>query len=147
MNKTIKKILFLESSDPKKHENFNESTALLMRVSVALTMLFAHGWGQMMNFSNIAPNFVDPLGLGPTLTLALVVGSEVFGALFLALGLFTRWSSFSLLFIMLVGAFVVHLNDPFTDKELPVVYALIFFYFTVVGGGKYSLDALLKKKL
>ena len=143
----IKKILLLESSHKKRHENLNAYSLLLIRVLLGLTMLLSHGWGKFTNFSKIAPNFPDPFGfLGSTLSLTLVVGSEVFGALLLMLGLLTRWASFSLLFTMLVAAFMLHLNDPFKDKELAVLYAFLFFYFTVAGGGKYSLDALWSKK-
>lgn len=145
--KKIKKFLLLESSNKNLHQNLNEYTFLLIRVLVGLSMLLAHGWGKMINFSNIAPNFPDPFGfLGSTISLALVVGSEVFGSLLLIAGLLTRWAGFSLLFTMLVAGFMVHFSDPFADKELAVIYALIFLYFTVTGGGKYSLDSLLKKK-
>ena len=148
MKEKIKKILLLESSKKKLHHSLNEYSLLLIRVAVGLSMLLAHGWGKMANFSNIAPNFPDPFGfLGSTMSLALVAGSQTFGALFLVLGLFTRWAGFSLLFTMLTAAFIVHLNDPFADKELPVMYALLFLYFTVAGGGRYSLDSLLKKIL
>ena len=143
----ISKWLFL---DFKKilNEGTTEYVFLSVRVATALIMLFSHGVGKWMNFSNIAPRFPDPFGfLGSTLSLALVVGSEVFGAILLALGLLTRWASFSLLFTMLTAAFIVHLPDPFKEKELAILYALIFFFFTVRGGGKYSLDHLLKKNL
>ena len=147
MNKSvIFKWLFLDFKF--LNDKLTEYTFLSVRVLTGLIMLFAHGIGKMMNFSNIAPNFPDPFGfLGSTLSLALVVGSEVFGSILLALGLLTRWSSFSLLFTMLVAAFIVHLHDPFKDKELAVLYALIFLFFTIKGGGKYSLDYMLKKKL
>ena len=147
MNKTIYKWIFL---DFKKilNDKSTEYAFLLVRVSTALIMLFAHGVGKWTNFSKIAPNFPDPFGfLGSTFSLALVVGSELFGAILMALGLLTRWASFSLLFTMLVAAYIVHWPDPFKDKELAILYALIFFFFTVRGGGKYSLDYLLKKKL
>ena len=143
----ISKWLFLDFKT-FVNEKFIEFVFLSIRVATALIMLFAHGIGKWMNFSNIAPKFPDPFGfLGSTLSLALVVGSEVFGSILLALGLFSRWASFSLLFTMLTAAFVVHWPDPFKAKELAILYALIFFFFTVRGGGKYSLDQLLKKKL
>jgi len=148
MKQQIKKWILLESSNQKLHESLNEYTLLFIRVAVSLSMLLEHGWDKMMNFSKIAPNFVDPFGfLGSTLSLTLVVGSQLFGALFLILGLFTRWASFSLLFTMSVAAFIVHFNDPFDDKELPIMYALLFLYYSVAGGGKYSLDFFLKKNL
>ena len=147
MNKDlILKILGL-SFDSKWESQMMDWSYLLVRVGTALMMFFSHGYGKLMNFSNIAPHFSNPLGLGSTLSLLLVTGAEFFGALLLALGLLTRWSSFSLLFTMLVAAFIVHLTDPFKAKELAIAYALLFLLFTIYGGGKYSLDSLLKKKL
>ena len=147
MKKTLLKVIFLEPSE-KLNEHLLDVSFLFVRVSTALTMLFAHGVGKWMGFSKIAPNFPDPLGfLGSKLSLALVVGSEVLGALLMALGLLTRWSSFSLLFTMFVAAFIHHGADPFKQKELAVIYGLLFLFFTFAGGGKYSLDHLIKRKL
>ena len=142
--KLLLKFLLMESS---RYKINTEKVILSIRVATGLIMLFAHGIGKWSNFSNIAPQFPDPFGfLGSNLSLALVVGAEVFGAVLLTIGLCTRWASFSLLFTMLTAAFIVNLPDPFSDKELAVIYALIFYYFTVAGGGKYSLDSLLKNK-
>ena len=143
----VSKWLLLDVAE-NLNNKFTEQACLSVRVTTGFIMLFSHGIGKWENFSNIAPNFPDPFGfLGSTLSLALVVGSEVFGSLLLAVGLFTRWASFSLLFTMMAAAFIVHLPDPFKEKELAILYALIFFFFTAKGGGKYSLDHLLKKKL
>ena len=119
---------------------------LFFRVGVAFLMLL-HGYGKLVNFSNIAPNFMNFLGIGSTLSLALVVMSEFFGSLFIIFGLLTRWASFSVVFTMLVAAFVAHGADPFSEKELAVLYAVAFFFLLLVGGGKYSLDNYLKNKL
>jgi len=147
MNKnTILKILGLNLRSQLEKELWNWSY-LFIRAATALAMLFSHGHGKLINFSNIAPHFPNPLGLGSTLSLYLVTGAEFFGAILLALGLFSRWAGFSLLFTMLVAAFIVHWSDPFKEKELAVLYALLFLLFTVAGGGKYSLDSLLKRKL
>ncbi len=132
---------------PKWEAQFRDWAYTAMRVTVALIMLFSHGLGKLLGFSEIAPHFPNPLGLGSTLSLALVTGAEFFGSILLALGLLTRWSAFSLFFTMMVAAFITHLSDPFKDKELAILYGLFFLLFTIVGGGKYSLDAVLKNKL
>ena len=119
---------------------------LVARVTAPLLMLICHGYGKLMGFSNIAPHFPDPLGLGSTLSLILVIGAEFFGSLLLILGLFSRWSAFSLFFTMMVVVFIHHWADPFKEKELAVLYGLFFLFFTMAGGGKYSLDNWLKKK-
>ncbi len=118
---------------------------LIFRVLAALLML-RHGFGKLIGFNDIAPNFVDPLGLGSTLSLLLVVGSEFFAALFVAIGLLTRWASVTILITMLVAAFITHGPDPFAKKELAILYAVVYLFFVCAGGGKYSLDNYLNKK-
>ena len=124
----------------------SEGAWLSLRIALPLCMLIGHGWGKLAGFSQIAPHFVDPYGLGPTLSLALVVGSEFFGSLLLMAGLFSRWAAFSLFFTMLTAAFLVHWPDPFKEKEMALVYAVGFAALALKGGGRWSLDALLKKK-
>ena len=121
-------------------------TWLILRVGIALLML-RHGFDKLIKFSEMAPRFVDPLGIGSQVSLALVVGTEFFASLFLLIGLLTRWSSLSLLFTMLIAGLVVHGSDPFSHKELALFYALVFLCFSLAGGGCYSVDHYLKKKL
>lgn len=143
--KAILRYVLLEPKE-KLGKIFLNSSFLFLRVSSALVMLFAHGIGKWVNFAEKAPNFTDPFGfLGSSVSLALVVGSEVFGAILLALGLFTRWASFSLFFTMAVAFFIVDASEPFDEKELAFMYGIIYLFFTFTGGGKYSLDHLLKK--
>jgi len=115
-----------------------------LRVLVALLML-RHGFDKLINFSDIAPHFVDPLGLGPTLSLILVVGSEFFASLFLLVGFLTRWSALTTFITMIVAAFITHGPDPFDKKELALLYAVCYLFFMLAGGGKYSIDRYLKK--
>ena len=119
---------------------------VILRVLIALLIL-RHGYHKLTHFSDISGNFPDPIGLGSQLSLGLVVASEFFGALFLLFGVFTRWASFSLFFTLFIAAFVVHGSDPFAKKELAVLYVVIFLFFTLAGGGYYSVDSYLKKKL
>lgn len=143
----------------KKDNQLMEWGWLVLRVGLALLML-KHGFGKLVGFSDIAPHFFNPFGLGEglcfrsycltaievqSISLALVVGAEFFGALFVLFGFLTRWSSFTIVFTMLVAAFVAHGPDPFHKKELALVYALGFFYFMLAGSGKYGVDHYLKK--
>ena len=119
---------------------------LIFRVGISVLMLL-HGYGKLTNFSHIAPNFLNFLSLGGSISLALVVLSEFFGSLCVLIGFLTRWASLSIVFTMLVATFVAHGADPFSKKELAVVYAVAFFFLLIAGGGKYSLDSYLSKKL
>ena len=145
-NIILKKALGLDFGSQWENQ-FLDWSYLFVRLAVALTMLVSHGYGKLINFSSMAPHFPDPLGLGSVLSLVLVIGAEFFGSILLALGLLTRWASFSLLFTMVIAAFIVHWPDPFKKKELAILYGLFFLLFTIAGSGKYSLDNLLKKRL
>ena len=128
----------------KRDSQFMEWGPLFLRVTLALLML-RHGFQKLVGFSDMADNFFNPFGLGGPISLALVVGSEFFGSLFVLAGFLTRWSSFTIVFTMLVAAFMAHGGDPFHKKELALVYAVGFFYFMIVGSGKYGVDHYLKK--
>lgn len=118
---------------------------LILRVGIGGMMLFAHGWPKLANFTNLSGVFPDPIGLGSTLTLTLAVFTEFFCAIALILGILTRWVSIPLLITMLVAAFIHHANDPWKTQEFALLYAVPFLAFFFTGGGKYSLDSLIKK--
>ena len=76
---------------------------------------------------------------------------EFGGGLFILVGLFTRWTAFILSGMMAVAYFMVHGTGAFlpvvNKGELAVVYCFVFLYFFFAGGGEWSLDNLLKKKV
>ena len=128
----------------RRDSQLMEWSFLFLRAGLALLML-RHGFQKLMGFSDMAADFFNPFGLGGPISLALVVASEFFGSLFVLAGFLTRWSSFTIVFTMLVAAFMAHGGDPFHKKELALVYALGFFYFMLAGSGKYGADHYLKK--
>lgn len=119
---------------------------LVFRVGISSLMLL-HGYGKLTNFSNIAPNFLNFLGLGASVSLALVVLSEFFGSLGVLFGFLTRWASFSIVFTMLVAVFIAHGADPFSKKEMAILYAVAFLFPMLAGGGKYSVDSYIKNQI
>jgi len=142
--KPLKKIvhcLFCEVSSI-----YQSMVELVFRVGISVFML-SHGWGKLSSFAEKSERFPDPLGVGSFLSLSLVVFSEFFCAILLIVGLFTRFASLSILITMLVAGFVIHGSDPFDEKELALLYAIGFLYFTVVGGNKYSVDQCIRKYL
>ena len=139
------KKIFLLSIDLGSHweSKLKHSGWLILRVVIALLML-RHGFGKLMGFSEMAPHFPDPLGLGSSLSLILVIGSEFFASLFLAVGFLTRWASLTTFITMIVAAFITHGPDPFDKKELAIVYAIVYLFFMCAGAGKYSVDSYFK---
>lgn len=112
---------------------------LILRVSIGGFMLFGHGWGKLISYSERSSQFADPLGLGPATSLAAAIFAEVFCALLVMLGIGTRLASIPLIFTMLVAAFFVHADDPWGKKELALMYAIPFLALVFTGGGKFVL--------
>lgn len=119
---------------------------LILRVLVGITML-THGLAKLTSFSELSATFPDPIGLGSTLSLILIIGAEVGCSLFVIVGAFTRLATIPLMFSMLVVLFVVHASDPFQVKELPLLYQGIYILLFFTGAGRISLDSLISKKI
>jgi putative oxidoreductase len=86
---------------------------------------------------------------GPPALLSLVGIAgilEFFGGLLLLLGLFTRPVAFLLSGQMAVAYFMQHAPQGFwpllNRGELAALYCFVFLYFSVAGGGEWSLDRL-----
>lgn len=129
------------------HEPFTSIGLLILRVGVGGFMAFAHGLPKLTGFSEMAARFADPIGVGTTASLALAIFAELFCALALVLGLFTRAVALPLLFTMLVAGLIVHADDPWGKKEFALLYAIPFLTLMLTGGGRYSLDTLIAQRL
>jgi putative oxidoreductase len=89
--------------------------------------------------------FADPIGIGMGPSLFLAVFSELICSIFILIGLGTRVAVIPLIATMLVAAFVIHLNDPFSKQELSLHYLVTYVMLFVTGSGKYSVDHILSK--
>lgn len=118
---------------------------LVLRLGAGLTMLLAHGWPKLSNFTAVSAKFPALFGLSPEINLSLAVFSEVFCSVALILGVLTRWVSIPLIVTMLVAFFIVHGNDPFKAREMAFMYLLCYSTLFFTGGGDYSIDRLIKK--
>lgn len=59
---------------------------LILRVGLGSLMLFGHGLGKLLSFSERAGDFADPLGVGSTTSLVLTILAEFFCSVLLILG-------------------------------------------------------------
>lgn len=117
----------------------------LARVGIALLML-THGISKTALFSETPVQFMDFMGLGAELTLALAIFAEIGCSILILLGLGTRIAVIPLIVTMLVAVLIVHANDPFIKQEMGVHYLLIYIMLLITGSGKYSLDRLITAK-
>ena len=118
---------------------------LLLRIAVGSFML-THGWGKLQNIISGDMKFADPIGIGEKLSLFLTVFAEVICSFMIILGLATRVAVLPLMITMLVAALIVHADDPFNKKELPLLYFLTYLNLLVFGSGMFSIDHIISKQ-
>ena len=82
------------------------------------------------------------LGMGQTVSLALVVFAEFFCSLFLILGLFTRLSAIPLIIAMSIALFKAHNADFFGDGEKAALFLGCYLVILILGPGRISVDAM-----
>lgn len=125
---------------PKPLSNEASFGILILRVGIALLMI-PHGHEKFYTLiSGGGSDFPDPLGVGNQLSLALTVFAEFICSILLLLGLVTRLAVVVLMICMVVIIFVIHANDPFSDKEHPLLYLIPYITIFLTGAGKYSVD-------
>ncbi len=117
---------------------------LLLRLSFGLLMISQHGMSKLMNFSKIAGTFYDPMGIGGKWSLVLVLFAEVFCAMFIVLGLFTRLAVIPLIIVMLV-AFFGRNNGEVAGGETALLYMTAYLVLLFCGPGRVSVDGMIKK--
>lgn len=124
----------------------NTDLALLfIRISIALLML-THGLPKLAKFFSDEPiAFASVFGMSQSLSLALTVFAEVFCSILILVGLGTRFATIPVIITMAVAAFYIHAADPFSTKEMAVLYLLGFTFLLITGAGKYSLDNVIAK--
>ncbi len=112
---------------------------LVLRIATSALMA-KHGISKLERWDELTTGFSDPLGLGPAATLTLAVFSELVCSVAIAAGLFTRLAALFPLATMLVAALIVHADDPWGRKELPLLYAGCYAAIVLLGAGRWSLD-------
>uniref|UniRef100_UPI00404885BE DoxX family protein n=1 Tax=Algoriphagus sp. TaxID=1872435 RepID=UPI00404885BE len=113
---------------------------LLVRL-LAGGMMLTHGIPKISRFFGEGPvKFADPFGLGPEISLGLAIFAEVGCSFLVMIGFKTRWATIPLMITMLVAIFYAHTADPFSKKELPLLFFTLFLSILISGGGKYSVD-------
>jgi putative oxidoreductase len=135
----MKKILNTNYSDL----GFNVSM-LLLRVSLGLLMI-PHGYDKLVHFADYKKDFLNFLGLGGTVSLALVVFAEFFCSIFVVMGLFTRLALIPLVIELVVVVFKAHNGDVFGEGEHGSLFLAGMLVLLICGPGKASLDGILSK--
>jgi putative oxidoreductase len=91
--------------------SFNLAT-FAIRLALGILMI-PHGYDKLVHFTQYKKDFMNFLGIGSTLSLALVIFAEFFCSVFLIMGLFTRVVASILLIEMFVVVLKAHNADIF----------------------------------
>lgn len=127
------------------NKNLHHIGLLILRLGFGGLML-THGLPKIARLSASPIVFPDPLGVGSGLSLVLALIGEVIAPVFIIIGLKTKLATIPAIVTMFVAAFVVHFNDPFSKKEMALLYLFAFLVILLSGAGKYSVDAYLANK-
>lgn len=137
---------FLFPSSPKD----SKTSALLLAARIAFGIIFlTHGYQKLTNYlgnPDFASSFPDPLGVGSQASLIMAIFGEFFCGLGFLFGCLYRLALIPMMFTMLMAIFIIHGNDPFAQKEMAVIYLLIFIFMYITGPGKFAIDRLFIKK-
>lgn len=119
-------------------------TMLLVRVTFGGLMLVNHGFEKMKKFSTLQYRFSDPFHIGSRWSLLMVIFAEVFCALLLILGLFSRLAAVPLVIAMAIAFFMAH-HGNFGEGESAALFLTAFLAVLMVGPGKASIDGMIGK--
>ncbi len=111
----------------------------ILRIGTS-ALLLTHGIPKIERLFADDVKFADPFGLGPTVSLLLVVIAEVVAPIFIIIGYRTKLATIPPMITMIVALLTVHFNDPIGTKEKALLYLLAFLVVFLAGPGKYSID-------
>jgi len=117
---------------------------LFLRLGVGILMM-NHGYQKLTHFSELEPKFMNFMGIGSTISLALLVFAEFFCSIFLVLGLFTRLATIPLIIATCVMIFKAHNGDIFGDGQTAALFLTGYLVLLFVGPGKVSVDGMIGK--
>lgn len=114
-------------------------------------------------FGSVQENFPFPFNVVPVeISWFMATWAEIFGAIGLVIGLFTRFWAFSLIIMTIVAIFGVHWPDDwsslselwkgyavsdkgFGNYRIPLLFMIMLLPLVFKGAGKLSLDHVLAK--
>ena len=116
---------------------------LLLRVAAA-ALVIPHGYDKLVHFAEKKSTFMNFMGMGSTLSLALVIFAEFFCSILLIIGVFSRLVVIPLIIVMSVALFQAHNFDVFNTGEKAALFLACFLTILLCGPGKISVDGMMK---
>jgi len=128
-------------------KNVLTNTGLLFLRGMISILMITHGVAKVeMLLTGNAHLFPNPIGLGSTLSLILVIGAELFCSIAVLIGFKSRIFVLPLIFNMIIATFVAQTgNNGLAKIELPIIYLVVYISIALLGGGEFSLDRFYRK--
>ncbi len=124
----------------------------LIFLGVRLVLVYGFAMPALLKINNMKETVIwfESLSIPlPSIAAYLVSGIESIGIVLMFLGLFTRYISILLSFVMLGAILFVHITNGFSVAnngiEIPLYYLMFLILLASFGAGKYSLDRVLFK--
>lgn len=117
---------------------------LILRLGFGILMMHT-GYNKLVHFAEYKAQFMNFLGIGSTMSLALVVFAEFFCSMFLIIGLFTRFAVIPLIIVMCVALFKAHNAEVFGDGQTVTLFLTGYLVLLLVGPGRVSVDSMIGK--
>ena len=121
------------------------NTAMLLLRIVAGGLMLKFGFEKLVGFEAKSATFMNFMGLGSKVSLALVVFAEFFCSILVILGLLTRLACIPLIITMCVALFVALNGDVFGKGQSAVLFLTAYTVLLLVGPGRASVDGMLSK--
>lgn len=119
---------------------------LVVRIFVGFAML-SHGFPKLQQLlSGEEIKFYNFLWFSARTSLILAVFAEFVSSIFIILGLFTRVAVFFLIVTMTVAGLFYNNENPFSEREMSLLYLSVYLLFFAFGPGRYSVDHMIVRR-
>jgi putative oxidoreductase len=108
-------------------------------------LIIPYGYNKLIHFAEKKDSFMNFMGIGSPLSLALVIFAEFFCGMFIILGLFTRLSVIPPLIVLGVVLFKINHGNIFGKGESAAFFLTCFLVIFLCGPGRASADGLINK--
>lgn len=125
---------------PSSMDESSISVFLLCARIIFGGLLMFHGMQKCMNFKSLSATFPDPFHIGNKNSLLLAIFGELICSFCFVLGFLYRLVMLPMMFTMVVAGFIVLRKAPYSDKELSIIYLIVFVLMYIAGPGKYAID-------
>lgn len=120
-----------------------DKATLFLRLFIG-AILFTQAITKSQQYLWLEGEYPSILGIGAAEVVSIVGILEVTAGVMITIGLLTRPVAAIMAVVMLGAAFLFFPHQTLSDGELKVVYAGVYITLAISGGGRYSLDAMLR---